>query len=47
MIKDVNEAWQVLGDKEKRAKYDAGEWDFGTGGGGGGMHANSYSNFIF
>ena len=47
MIKDVNEAWSVLSDKDKRNKYDSGAWDHGGGGGMGGMGGHDSRLLIF
>lgn len=46
-FKEINEAYQVIGDKEKRQKYDTfGTADFGNMGGGGGAHGG-FGGFDF
>ncbi len=45
-FKEINEAYQVLGNKEKRAKYDQfGSADFGSGFGGGGGYSGNWQDF--
>lgn len=45
-FKEINEAYQVLGNKEKRAKYDQfGSADFGSGFGSGGGYSGSWQDF--
>jgi len=46
MFQDIGEAYEVLSDKEKRAKYDRGEDVFeNQSGGGGGHHFNAHQFF--
>jgi len=45
-FQDIGEAYEVLSDKELRAKYDRGEPVFeNQGGGGGGHHTNAHQFF--
>jgi len=47
MFQDISEAYEVLSDKEMRAKYDRGEEVFENQGGGGGQRHHADPNMFF
>ena len=47
MFQDISEAYEVLSDKELRAKYDRGEEVFENQGGGGGRHHHMDPRMFF